>query len=65
MKNYKVFIWDNNNAQYRIYLIAANNQVEAISSFDNIFRNNPEYKFSSMIELVINNIPTFQNVIQY
>ncbi len=65
MTNYKVFIRDNDNPGHRIYLVAANNRDEVISKFDNIFRNNPSYIFESMIELVVDNLPRFQNFVQY
>ncbi len=65
MTNYKVFIWDNDNPGHRIYLVAANNRDEVVSKFDNIFRNNPSYIFESMIELVVDSIPKFQNFVKY
>lgn len=65
MKNYKVFIWDIDNPGHRIYLVQATDKDDVFSKFENIFRNNPNYRFDSMIELIIDNLPRFQNKVEY
>lgn len=65
MKNFKVYIWDKDNPGHRIYLVQAVDKDDVLSKFENIFRNNPNYRFDSMIELVIDNIPRFQNKVGY
>ena len=49
MKNYKVFIWDNDNPGHRIYLVAANNRDEVISKFfDSSFKT--FHNFANIID---------------
>jgi len=65
MKQYKVHIYDLENARMRIYYILAKDKDDVISKFSNIFRNNPEYIFDSMVELVVDEMPRFEYFRQY
>ncbi len=65
MKNYKVYIWDIDNPGHRIYLVQAEDKDDVLSKFDNILRNNPNYRFESTVELIFKNIPQFQNFFGY
>ena len=65
MKQYKVYIYDADKTQMRMYLILAKDKDDVISKFSNIFRNNPSYNFDSMVELVIDDLPRFEYFRQY
>lgn len=65
MKQYRVFIFDIENTRMRIYYISAKDKDDVISKFSNIFRNNPNYIFDSMVELVVDELPRFEYFRQY
>ncbi len=65
MKQYKVFIWDSENAGTRVYFLLAKDKDDIIFKFSNIFRNNPSYKLSSITELNIDELARFEYFIQY
>lgn len=65
MKQYRVYIYDTDNARMRIYYLLAKDKDDVISKFGNIFRNNPSYIFDSMVELVVDEMPRFEYFRQY